>query len=396
MPDNKIKVTYSPDLDYKKSYDTVGNKELYQQGLDIDTSSDSESILISKDDILSYIATIRSLMFNLPSEIVGILHSITTGISNDLPYINSDNIPKEEGESTSGETSDDTSDSDDNNDNEEESDNNNHTDDNDDKEDSNDSDDYEDSDDYIDSDHDTDEYTRTVVKSEKTFKKYNTKKTSKKFDIYKIGGKITSKIKNRTVRLPESHFIKNNIAYKRKPKIKKNYDLVDAFDYTMLLVYDKFLNQINSSIVSYNLNLVEGASHGGILDINSVYTKHASTVDANSKHLSDTVVRSEVMYDQKIRLAKKLYNLENSMNHFHAIYTSKEFYNRYKEEKYAFDQTSINRFSNQLLSANLSAYYGKYLSSLENIYKYYNSCAVILSECLNIKAQSFVSKNIIG
>jgi hypothetical protein len=357
---NKTKVTYSPDFSYKKSYETIGNKELSDQDIQDIIIPDSDAQLINIDSIVSDVTSIINSSRILPSSISTIIVSMLTGIldsldkidNNNLPGTSSDNkapgvnnIPNQDASSTSN----------------------------------------------------TESIRIEISDSEpKTSKHRKISSDPKYYKYQNENGDFYGNKFGKQITLPKKLHKKVKINNQYKHPDENKYDLVDAFDYSVLIVYRDFLERLKSAIVNYTMGLYEGSSYGNIYDTKNKHEKHTNSVDQNIKHLNDNIIRSEIVLDQKLRLAKKLFTVNNCHSHFNSLYVSKELYNRYKIEKHQLENNTKCNYINQSLDATKSIYYGKYASNLTNMYKYYNSCGVILSECLDTIAQSFVSKNIIG
>lgn len=357
---NKTKVTYSPDFSYKKSYETIGNKELSNQDIQDIAIPNSDVQFINIDSIVSDVTSVINSSRILPSSISTIIVAMLTGILDSLDKIDKDNLSDISSDNEmSG--SDNLSDPDTSSTNNTES---------------------------IRtevSDSDSKANKRRKISSDPKYYKYQ----NENGDFYgnKFGKQIT---------LPKKLHKKVKINNQYKHPDENKYDLVDAFDYSVLLVYRDFLEKLKSAIVNYTMSLYEGSSYGNIYDTKNKHEKHTDSVDNDIKHLNDNIIRSEIVLDQKLRLAKKLFTVNNCHSHFDSTYVSKELYNRYKTEKHQLENNTKGNYINQSLDATKSIYYSKYASNLTNMYKYYNSCGVILSECLDTIAQSFVSKNIIG
>ena len=366
---NNTKVTYSPDFDYKKSYSTIGNIELSSS--DIYQESDSQtqpSLTVTINDIASEIASTVSMISILPSDISDIIRSMLSGILYSIPYIDKSKLPGSNTNSPGSADNAGNSSDDDSIGTDTESENN-----------------------GVGEERNT--VTASNVVTAITRKRSNDPKYNKYQDE---NGRFFGKIAGVKVTLP------TNSNFKKKIKSKHNHssdikpDLVDAFDYSMLLIYSEFLDKIKTTISDYSMNLAIGSTYGNIFDVSSDYDRHTSTVETNLQHLNDSIIKTNIIVDQKLRLTRKLYTTDNCIDHFNSVYTSKEFYLRYKDERYQPSSSTKDTFINSSLRISKSNYYSKYVANLTNIYKYYNSCAVILNECLDALASSFVSKNILG
>lgn len=194
--------------------------------------------------------------------------------------------------------------------------------------------------------------------------------------------------------LPSSP-LNSDIAYTAKMDINKDTDLVDAFNYTTLTIYNDFINALKDKIATYNMNLMYANSIGNV-DNFDTYTTNTNDVKSNLQHLSDNIIRAQIIYDQKTRLINKLFNMDNAIVHFKALYASKKLYDRYKlEEAYYNTKSFKDKFIFDTLQASINSYYNKYCSNVANLYKYYDSCSSLIGDCLNMQSQIFLSRNII-
>lgn len=224
--------------------------------------------------------------------------------------------------------------------------------------------------------------------SDDSNKNNNSISTSPKSNL--SNGKITN--------LPSSSLDSGAAYSAKKRKIQKSKDLADAFDYTIKTIYNDFVDSLAEKISIYRSNLILGNSFGYIPDLSTKYVTPTSEITVNGyEHISDNIIRAQIIYDQKCRLLSKMYSINNSIVHFKSVYAAKELYTRYKSEKIFKNNKSLkDKFVYDTLIATKSMYYDKYCNAVSNIYKYYDSCSELIGECLNIQSQIFVSRNILN
>lgn len=321
---NKQQITYQPDFEYKKNYNTIGTIGTISDTID-DTSYDNEGLidLFTLDSLKAKIQNVKPLLINIPTEISSICFDILKGIDNTLPYIKDPVF--------------DSSDSSNNN-----SDNSN---------------------------------------------KNNSISADPRSNL--SNGKI--------INLPSSSSFSGATytAKKKKNTVQKN--LVDAFDYTVLTIYNDFIDAISEKIGAYQSNLALGNTFGLQIDMSQQYSENTNNIANGLEHISDNIIRSQIIYDQKSSLLSKLFDFQNCITHFRSLYSAKEFYIRYRSEKaYKNNASSKDKFIYDTLQATIIAYYNKYCNCVSNIYKYYDSCSELIGECLNMQSQIFVSRKILN
>lgn len=333
---DKLKITYKPDLDYEKNYDTIGfaNHNINSDQSDnITDSSISDYNTIRIEDIKSSISEINAFIVYLPTEIATIVFDLNTCIKSTLPYIK--DLDKSKA-NTSNENNNSINNNTNNSNNDNDSINN------------------------------------------------NTKSNMS-------NGKI--------INLPSSSLDSDVIYAPQKIDTKKSNTLVDAFDYLTLTIYDNYLSNLKNGLVTYQMNiaLANQMNTNIAFNNNDEYNANTSSVDLNQKHLSDNIIRSEYIYDQKTRLLSKMFSVKNALAHFKSVYASKHFCDRYESESPVRNERNRqSKFIRDTWLATKAAYYKKYCNSVADMYKYYDSCADLISDCLNIKAQSYVARTILN
>lgn len=331
---DKLKITYKPDLDYEKNYDTIGfaNHNINSDQSDnITDSSISDYNTVRIEDIKSSISEINAFIVYLPTEIATIVFDLNICIKSTLPYIkdidkNKANASNENNNSINNNTN--------NSNNDNDSINN------------------------------------------------NTKSNMS-------NGKI--------INLPSSSLDSDVIYAPKKIDAKKSNTLIDAFDYIVLSIYDNYLSNLKNGITTYQMNIALANGMSETSELSAEYNTNTTNIELNQKHLSDNIIRSEYIYDQKARLLQKMFTFKNAISHFKSVYSAKQFCDRYDSESpIRNDNNRKDKFIRDTWLATKGSYYNKYNNSISNMYKYYDSCADLISDCLNIKAQSYASRVILN
>lgn len=329
---DKLKITYKPDLDYEKNYDTVGSKYNIDSNNNSDNIIDSSksSNIITTENIRNSIINVQNFSAYLPSAITSIVFDINLSISRTLPHIK-DIDKNNSNNSNNGNNSNNNPDN---------------------------------------SNNDNDSINN------------NTKSNMS-------NGKI--------INLPSSSLDSDVIYAPKKIDAKKPNTLIDAFDYIVLSIYDDYLSNLKNGITTYQMNIALANGMSEINELSAEYNTNTANIELNQKHLSDNIIRSEYIYDQKVRLLQKMFTFKNAISHFKSVYSAKQFCDRYDSESpIRNDNNRKDKFIRDTWLATKGSYYNKYNNSISNMYKYYDSCADLISDCLNIKAQSYASRVILN
>lgn len=106
--------------------------------------------------------------------------------------------------------------------------------------------------------------------------------------------------------------------------------------------------------------------------------------DSNNKHVSDYIVKSQIIRDQKTRLMDKLINTSESLVRIKNCELARELLTRYYNEKLG-DVTKQQELDMNLdLIQGQEQYRHKMKWSLYDLYKYLNSSAEMLKDCLEL------------
>lgn len=170
--------------------------------------------------------------------------------------------------------------------------------------------------------------------------------------------------------------------------------------YDMASIINDYLDKINQIIktwVSANTQILMNIGFDKIDEINKVYNQ--SITDLNNidlAHLSDIIHKSQIMRDQKMRLYKKLYDVDSMVMNIRMCLIAYQYRMRYVVEKFTNTEDLVDMFSNDLLSASNTSSENKYKDSFKNLYKYLNSSVISISECLNmLTTESYAKANLI-
>lgn len=166
-------------------------------------------------------------------------------------------------------------------------------------------------------------------------------------------------------------------------------------------VLNNFISKLNSKISDYASKVLSALNESQSSDLlNSIgnpYSVNTSDIkDSNLKHLSDTIVRTQILRDQKIRMTKKMFNLSGTTVHIKSCKVSSELRKRYYSEKNIEADSVLDIVQNSNLSALKAGYDKKYKENFYNLYKYMNGTVIMIDECLRLYVQEAQAKAILS
>lgn len=187
-----------------------------------------------------------------------------------------------------------------------------------------------------------------------------------------------------------------------------NYDLVvttfkplyqiasDVYTSDMYDVKQYFVNRLQDSMSKYFSQMVQIKNECGMSDLikltNDFDAVAANVTDQNLVHLSDYIVRSQIIRDQKTRLFNKTHNTNETLYHLRhclAAFTQRA---RYYKAAYGESSTFLSTKSNTLLLESRQQYDKSYEASVYNLFKYLNSSVLIIDENLKMSLKEAEAK----
>ena len=179
------------------------------------------------------------------------------------------------------------------------------------------------------------------------------------FDIEKEDGFINIKIEE----VPKD--IELEVEY-----ISDLTDIIKDYLEKYNAVYD---NYINGALSFYSLS-----SHK---DIKNIETKDLIK-NTNLSHVSDFVTKSNILVEQKVRLANKMFDLDETIFHIRATKVANELRKRYYSNEKMEDKDILTKGANDLLKESRIISQKKYEENFYALYKYLNSSVIIFNECI--------------
>ena len=179
------------------------------------------------------------------------------------------------------------------------------------------------------------------------------------FDIEKEDGFINIKIEE----VPKD--IELEVEY-----ISDLTDIIKDYLEKYNAVYDTY---INGALSFYSLS-----NHK---DIKNIETKDLIK-NTNLSHVSDFVTKSNISVKQKVRLANKMFDLDETIFHIRATKVANELRKRYYSNEKLEDKNILTKGANDLLKESRIISQKKYEENFYALYKYLNSSVIIFNECI--------------
>lgn len=184
-------------------------------------------------------------------------------------------------------------------------------------------------------------------------------------------------------------------------EVKNNNDKIviqNQYYIDLVNIVKDYIDKLNESINKYIDAFFLSFKDIGIdnyLNIIAPYSVSSSKVKLNFKHLSDTIIRSQLSRQMKQRLYLKLYDIDKTINHIRNCKAAVELRLRYYDESYIDDNNFNDAVSNKILGQNRIIYDKKYKQNFINLYKYLNSSVILLDECINMNISEIQAKLIL-
>lgn len=172
----------------------------------------------------------------------------------------------------------------------------------------------------------------------------------------------------------------------------------DSYYVNFLDVYQDYLDKVKIAITNYIFTTIQTVSQG--IKDNSEILDY-STKDLNNKnlsHLSDYIIKSDIIIGQTMRLHKKMFDVDETILHIKNIRLSKEQALRYNAIPEMKQNIYLDVDSNILLKESIRVAEKKYEENFYSLYKYLNSSVILLDESLKTiirqdKAKVIINKN---
>lgn len=169
-----------------------------------------------------------------------------------------------------------------------------------------------------------------------------------------------------------------------------NNDLVSIIkDYT-----DNMINTVNK-YVNNTLTLLSSNDVEAFFKIREKYKTGTNSISQGNKHLSDTIIKSQINRDMKARLYDKMFTNDKTINHLRACRIGYEKMIRYYTSSYKNSNDVNSVISDRILESVRAKQEVAYNQNLTNLYKYLNSSVILMDECITMVINEMQSKTIL-
>jgi hypothetical protein len=173
----------------------------------------------------------------------------------------------------------------------------------------------------------------------------------------------------------------------------------DPFVRDLVDVIDDYIANLKQKVNQFIQKIIMSTGTTTISELQKYYNPYTGSAaqmkNKNLKHISDIVVRSQIIRGQKVRLMNKLFDENQTLMHIQSCKVANELKNRYDDEEYV-EESDYNSFvRNIALSDSRSSYSKKYKENFYNLYKYLNSSVILFNECLDLLSSEIQAKVII-
>ncbi len=168
---------------------------------------------------------------------------------------------------------------------------------------------------------------------------------------------------------------------------------------TLLEITKDYLKTLKESTSQYYIDLMNISGETEKHNIHFATKKYnQGSSNLNNKdlqHMSDYVIKSQVIRDQKERMMRKLINEDESLCKITACEVARELSLRYEQEVFRNNNEVSDLFNNIILKESRLQYEKKLENNLYELYKYLNSSVILLDECLRLYIREARAKNIL-
>ena len=144
-------------------------------------------------------------------------------------------------------------------------------------------------------------------------------------------------------------------------------------------IYKEYLTNIDKAIDNFVISTLDIMSTAKLTDEVANYST-TSLKNKNLSHLSDYVIKSDILLQQATRLHKKLFDTDETILHIRGVRISNEQRIRYSTIKQIAVKDSLDINSNMLLKESQKVSEKKYEENFYSLYKYLNSSVILLTE----------------
>lgn len=168
---------------------------------------------------------------------------------------------------------------------------------------------------------------------------------------------------------------------------------------TLLEITKDYISTLKSTTTQYFMDigmLMLDHKDTGLPFVEKRYTYKTTDIkNKNLHHVSDFIIKSQIIRNQKQRMMNKLINEHESINKITACELARELSIRYEKEQLKANNTYEDLFNNMSLKESRLQYEQKMDNNLYELYKYLNSSVILLDECLRLYIREAQAKSIL-
>ena len=162
-------------------------------------------------------------------------------------------------------------------------------------------------------------------------------------------------------------------------------------------LYNLYTNKLKDTILPYYLHLTTMLMHSKTdSEVQFAYGRinmDNCNVSADSRHLMDMSLRSEVTGQMKLSFFENFFSLESTIYHINNFTTMYKFRLRYAQENKSTGADSLSSINNRILNGMSEMYDAKYDNAYINLYKYLTSSNNVLGDTFSTMTSGMVSKD---
>lgn len=167
------------------------------------------------------------------------------------------------------------------------------------------------------------------------------------------------------------------------PRADKVEYIKNKYKDDFIEIYEDYLKNTSNSLDNYIYTFLQDLNF--VSEKNPNFGYNSSNVkNKDLLHLTDFLAKTDIVIDQRLRLHKKLFDIDESILHIRQLKIAKAMVERYSGQSELKQEISLDVDSNILLKESIRVAEKKYDNCLVSLYKYLNSSNDQLEESLKI------------
>lgn len=169
------------------------------------------------------------------------------------------------------------------------------------------------------------------------------------------------------------------------PPVSITVMIRDSYLVDLVEIYRGFVLKLRLVVEEYVRDLLYIANLGGFDSYDDLFYEYgvpSLNLPENVRHMGDYIIKSQITRNQKARMLRKIYNIDQTVYHLRANKSAVELRQRYYGQSYRKVKGYLESESNNLLRLTRDEYDKKYYGAVKNFYKYLNGSAVLVNDML--------------